>query len=130
MVQARSGLTSGRVANHGGMVKVLRRKCVVSLSLPRRDNVLVNHERRLLTKAADAVAGRISVKRERDRSWPGDHSRLCALQSQGDVKSTGEQAGPHLGGMFATWQITEAGRARLEELIAQPSPSFDFWAAA
>ena len=119
-----------RVANLGGMVKVLRRNCVVSLCLPRSDNLLVNHERRLLTKAAEAVDSRISVKRERDRSWPGDHSRLCALQSRGDVRWIGQQAGPHLGGMFATWQITEAGRARLERLSTQPSSSFDFWAAA
>ena len=83
--------------------------------------MLVNHERRLLTKAAEAVAGRISVNRERDRSWPSDHSRLCALQSGGDVRWLGEQAGPHIGGVFATWQITEQGSARLERLTTSIS---------
>lgn len=83
--------------------------------------MLVNHDRRILTKAADAVAGRISVKRERDRSWPSDHSRLCALQSQGDVQWIGEQAGPHIGGVFATWQITQGGLARLKWLTTLPS---------
>ena len=78
--------------------------------------MLVNHERRLLTKAAQAVAGRISVKREPDRSWPGDHSRLCALANSGKVRWVGEQAGPHIGGVFATWEITEEGIASLEML--------------
>lgn len=78
--------------------------------------MLVNHERRLLAKAAQAVAGRISVKRERDRSWPGDHSRLMALQRRGDFTWVGEQAGPHIGGVYATWQITEQGRVSLEAL--------------
>jgi hypothetical protein len=91
--------------------------------------MLVNHERRLLTKAAEAVAGRISIKRERDRSWPSDHSRLCALQSGGDVRWIGEQAGPHIGGVFATWQVTEQGLARLERLTTQPITPFDLWAA-
>ena len=73
------------------------------------NEILVNHERRLLTKAAEAVAGRISAKREPDRSWPGDHSRLCALESRGDIQWIGQQAGPHIGGMFAIWQITRQG---------------------
>jgi hypothetical protein len=92
--------------------------------------MLVNHEHRLLTKAAEAVAGHVSVKRERDRSWPGDHSRLCALQSSGDVRWIGEQAGPHIGGVFATWQITEEGLARLERQTTLPPVPFDLWAAA
>lgn len=92
--------------------------------------MLVNHERRLLTKAAEAVAGRVSVKRERDSSWPSDHSRLCALQSKGDVRWIGEQAGPHIGGVFAIWQITEEGLARLERLGTSPTKPFDLWAAA
>ena len=81
--------------------------------------MLINHERRLLTKAAHAVAGRISVKREPDRSWPGDHSRLCALASNGKVRWIGEQAGPHIGGMFAIWEITETGLASLEFLSTE-----------
>jgi len=80
--------------------------------------MLINHERRLLTKAAHAVAGRISVKREQDRTWPSDHSRLCALASLGKVRWLGEQAGPHLGGMFASWEITERGLASLEAMTA------------
>jgi hypothetical protein len=81
--------------------------------------MLINHEQRLLTKAAQAVAGRISVKRQQDRSWPGDHSRLCALASDGKVRWIGEQAGPHIGGLFATWEITENGLASLEVVTAE-----------
>lgn len=121
---------AGQVANQARMVKVLRRKCAFLPRLPRRDNLLVNHDRRILTKAAEAVAGRISVKRERDRSWPSDHSRLCALQSQGDVRWIGEQAGPHIGGVFATWQITQEGLAHLKRLTTLPSDPLDFSVAA
>lgn len=80
--------------------------------------MLVNHERRLLTKAAEAIDGHISVKREMDRAWPGDHSRLTSLESRGDLLWLGERAGPHLGGTFATWQITDAGLSRLRQLTA------------
>ncbi|GJE14553.1 hypothetical protein [Methylobacterium longum] len=80
--------------------------------------MLVNHERRLLTKAAQAMDGLISIKRERDRAWPGDHSRLSSLESLGDLVWIGERAGPHLGGTFATWRITDAGLSRLEGLSA------------
>ncbi|RVU14621.1 hypothetical protein [Methylobacterium oryzihabitans] len=74
---------------------------------------MINHEHRLLSKAAADVEGRISVKRDPDRSWPGDHSRLCALENDGHLRWVGEQAGPHLGGTFATWQITDQGRSTL-----------------
>jgi hypothetical protein len=78
--------------------------------------MLVNHERRLLTKAAQSTDGRISVKRQFDRAWPGDHSRLRSLESRGDLVWLGEQAGPHLGGTFATWKITSAGLEQLEAI--------------
>jgi hypothetical protein len=81
--------------------------------------MLVNHERRLLTKAAQSTDGCVSVKRELDRAWPGDHSRLRGLESRGDLVWLGEQAGPHLGGTFATWQITPAGLQQLEALASQ-----------
>ena len=79
--------------------------------------MLVNHEHRLLTKAAQSTNGCISVKRELDRAWPNDHSRLCSLESRGDLVWLGEHAGPHIGGTFATWQITDAGLARLQQLL-------------
>ncbi|MGH1592275.1 hypothetical protein ACRBEV_32655 (plasmid) [Methylobacterium phyllosphaerae] len=78
--------------------------------------MLVDDELRLLTKAAQSTNGCISVKREQDWAWPNDHSRLCSLEKQGDLVWLGEQAGPHIGGTFATWQITDAGLARLQQL--------------
>ncbi|ACL56513.1 hypothetical protein [Methylobacterium nodulans] len=80
---------------------------------------MIDHERRLLSKAAQTAEGRISVKRDPDRSWPGDHSRLCALENDGHLRFVGEQAGPHIGGTFAIWQITERGRAALQVKEAQ-----------
>ncbi|ACA15210.1 hypothetical protein M446_0649 [Methylobacterium sp. 4-46] len=81
---------------------------------------MIDHERRLLMKAARTEEGRISVKRDPDRSWPGDHSRLCALENEGHLHFLGEQAGPHIGGTFAVWQITERGRATLRRKEAAP----------
>jgi hypothetical protein len=78
--------------------------------------MLVNHERRLLDKAAQSTDGRISVKRQLDRDWPSDHRHLRDLESRGDLVWLGEQAGPHLGGTFATWQITPAGLEQLQVL--------------
>ena len=75
--------------------------------------MLVNHDRRLLSKAAEAVDRLVSVKQKPDRSWPADHSRLCALESRGELRWIGERAGPPLGGVFATWRITEKGMERL-----------------
>jgi hypothetical protein len=80
---------------------------------------MIDHEKRLLSKAATASEGRISVKRGPDRAWPGDHSRLCALENDGHLLFVGEQAGPHIGGTFATWQITERGRAVLDAKAAR-----------
>ncbi|WP_336487552.1 hypothetical protein [Methylobacterium nigriterrae] len=74
------------------------------------------HERRLLGKAAISIEGRISIKQSPDRAWPRDHARLRILERAGSLQWVGTQAGPHIGGTFAVWQITERGRARLEDL--------------
>ena len=74
------------------------------------------HERRLLGKAAISVEGRISIKQTQDRAWPRDHARLRILERAGSLQWVGTQAGPHIGGTFATWEITERGRARLGDL--------------
>ena len=75
--------------------------------------MLIDHERRLLSKAAEAVNHLISVRQNPDTSWPSDHSRLCALASKGELRWIGERARPHLGGVVATWQITDEGLTRL-----------------
>ena len=75
--------------------------------------MLVNHERRLLSKAAEATNHLISIRQKHDTSWPSDHSRLCALASKGELRWIGERAGAHLDGVVATWQITDKGLARL-----------------
>ena len=74
--------------------------------------MLVNHERRLLCKAAASANSLISVKKNTDTSWPSDHSRLCALASRGELRWIGENARAHFGGVVATWQITEESLAR------------------
>ncbi|MEH3147602.1 MAG: hypothetical protein PGN34_20155 [Methylobacterium frigidaeris] len=84
---------------------------------------MIDHEQRLLSKAAADVEGRISVKRDPDRSWPGDHSRLCALENDGHLLWVGEQAGPHLGGTFAIWQITERGLGTLHRKPRAVAPA-------
>lgn len=81
----------------------------------------VNHDRRLLIKAAQSIDGCISIKRQKDRAWPGDHSRLRALESRGDLVWLGERAGPHLGGTFALWQITATGLEQLEAIESRSS---------
>ena len=75
--------------------------------------MLIDHERRLLSKAAEAVNHLISIRQNPDTSWPSDHSRLCALASKGELRWIGERARPHLGGVVATWQITDEGLTRL-----------------
>ncbi len=75
---------------------------------------------RLLSKAALAVEGRISIKQTPDRLWPRDHARLRVLERRGALRWVGTQAGPHIGGTFAIWQITEQGRSRVAQL-ADPS---------
>ncbi|AWN43736.1 hypothetical protein [Methylobacterium durans] len=74
--------------------------------------MLINHERRLLRQAAEADDRQISIKQKPDRTWPGDHSRLLALESRGDLRSVGLESG----GAFATWRITETGLSALERL--------------
>ena len=73
--------------------------------------MLVNHERRLLDKAAEARDYRISIYRKPDDSWPSDHSRLTALQSDGHL----EQISRH-DAELATWQITSTGLSQLQAL--------------
>ncbi|GJE29264.1 hypothetical protein [Methylobacterium organophilum] len=73
------------------------------------------HARRLLSKAAFGVEGRISIKQTPERGWPRDHARLRVLERAGKLRFVGTQAGPHIGGTFAVWQITEKGLARVAE---------------
>ncbi|GJE46228.1 hypothetical protein [Methylobacterium soli] len=75
--------------------------------------MLVNHERRLLKKAAEAVDFQISIKQKPNSSWPGDHSRLSALESRGDLRRIGVDAD------LETWQITDSGLARAQRLTGQ-----------
>ena len=70
---------------------------------------MIDHARRLLSRAALAEDGRIAVTRGPSQSWPGDHSRLCALENDGHLTFLGEQAG----GTRAAWRITENGLAAL-----------------
>ncbi len=76
--------------------------------------MLVNHERRLLHKAAGSRDYRISIRKKPDDSWPSDHSRLTALESTGHL----ERIGPHdtIDGALATWRITESGLTQLQAL--------------
>ncbi|KMO15249.1 hypothetical protein [Methylobacterium platani] len=74
---------------------------------------MIDHRRRLLSRAALAEEGRITVLREPDRAWPGDHSRLCALENDGHLLFLGEEPGPHPGGTSAAWRITAQGREAL-----------------
>jgi hypothetical protein len=74
---------------------------------------MIDHRRRLLSRAA--LEGRIILRREPDRAWPGDHSRLCALANDGDLAFLGEEPGPQPGGASAAWRITERGRMALGE---------------
>ncbi|AYO84326.1 MULTISPECIES: hypothetical protein [Methylobacterium] len=73
--------------------------------------MLVNHERRLLNKAAGSDNYRISIQRNPDASWPGDHSRLTALESIGHLERVGVSDG------LATWQITATGLTQLQALV-------------
>ena len=78
--------------------------------------MLVNHERRLLNKAAEARDYRISIYRKPNASWPSDHSRLTALESDGHL----ERIGLHdAHGGLATWQITSTGLTQLQALVGR-----------
>jgi hypothetical protein len=72
--------------------------------------MLVNHERRLLNKAAGSDNSRISIQRNPDASWPGDHSRLTALEGIGHLEQIAAGDG------LATWQITATGLTQLQAL--------------
>lgn len=76
--------------------------------------MLVNHERRLLNKAAEARDYRISIRRRPDNSWPGDHSRLTALESLGHLERIDRLEGAD--DAHTTWQLTKAGLNQLESL--------------
>jgi hypothetical protein len=76
--------------------------------------MLVNHERRLLNKAAEARDFRISIRRKPDDSWPSDHSRLTALESTGHLERIGRDDMPD--DALAIWQITASGLTQLQAL--------------
>lgn len=76
---------------------------------------MIDHRRRLLSRAALADEGLITVRREPDRAWPGDHSRLCALENDGDLLFLGERPGPLPGGASAEWRLTAQGREALRD---------------
>ncbi|MGH1572000.1 hypothetical protein ACRAWG_16520 [Methylobacterium sp. P31] len=76
--------------------------------------MLVNHERRLLNRAAEARDFRISVRKKPDDSWPSDHSRLAALESIGHLERIGRDDMPD--DVLAVWQITASGLTQLQAL--------------
>ncbi|AWN52749.1 hypothetical protein [Methylobacterium sp. 17Sr1-1] len=76
---------------------------------------MIDHRRRLLSRAALAEEGCITLRREPDRAWPGDHSRLCALENDGHLLFLGEQPGPNPGSASAAWRITAQGREMLQQ---------------
>jgi hypothetical protein len=76
--------------------------------------MLVNHERRLLNKAASACDYRISIRRKPDDRWPSDHSRLTALESLGHLERIPCTAS---GDVHAIWQLTAAGLTQLQTLV-------------
>jgi hypothetical protein len=67
-------------------------------------------EQSLLRKAATDPKGQIAIKRTHP-TWHPDRDRLDTLAQYGHLLPLGERMGPHLGGTFALWQITAAGRA-------------------
>lgn len=75
--------------------------------------MLVNHERRLLNKAAEAHDYRVSIYRKPDDSWPSDHSRLIALESSGHLERISHHDAE---GELATWRITSTGLTQLQAL--------------
>jgi hypothetical protein len=76
--------------------------------------MLVNHERRLLNKAAEARDYRISIRRKADDSWPSDHSRLTALATIGHLQQIDDHEDADI--TRATWQITASGLSQLQAL--------------
>ncbi|WP_457108471.1 hypothetical protein [Methylobacterium sp. P5_C11] len=78
--------------------------------------MLVNHERRLLSKAAEAGDYRISIRKKPDASWPSDHSRLAALETTGHLQRVDHPDSAE--GRLAVWQITAAGLSQLQVLAS------------
>jgi len=76
---------------------------------------MIDHRRRLLSRAALTAEGCITVQRAPDRAWPGDHSRLCALENDGHLLFLGERPGPMPGSASAAWRLTAQGREALRE---------------
>ena len=76
--------------------------------------MLVNHERRLLNKAAEARDYRISIRKKPDDRWPSDHSRLTALESLGHLERIGRFDA--VDDALAIWQLTPAGLNQLQAL--------------
>ena len=74
---------------------------------------MTSEERSLLGKAATDPRGQIAIKRTHP-TWHPDRHRLDTLARCGHLLPLGERMGPHLGGTFALWQITAAGRAVAE----------------
>src|SRR3954468_13252673 len=74
---------------------------------------MTSEERSLLRKAAADPKGQVAIKRAR-QTWHPDRERLDMLARCGHLLPLGERMGPHLGGTFAVWQITVAGRAVAE----------------
>lgn len=77
--------------------------------------MLVNHERRLLNRAAEARDFRIAIRKKPDDSWPSDHSRLSALESGGHLQRIDRH--DRADDALAVWQITSAGLAQLQALV-------------
>src|SRR3954466_14439942 len=71
---------------------------------------MTSEDQTLLYKAAADPKGQIALKRSRCGEWHADRDQLDGLARCGHLLSLGERMGPHLGGTFAVWQITPAGR--------------------
>ena len=83
---------------------------------------MTSEERSLLGKAATDPKGQIAIKRTHP-TWHSDRDRLDTLAQYGHLLPLGERMGPHLGGTFALWQITAAGRAVAERAgSGRPDP--------
>ena len=78
---------------------------------------MTSEERSLLRKAAADPKGQVALKRAY-QTWHPDRERLNMLARCGHLLPLAERMGPHLGGTFALWQITAAGRA-----VAEPGGS-------
>src|SRR3954452_23674867 len=74
---------------------------------------MTSEDRSLLRKAATDPKGQVAIKRAQ-QTWHPDRDRLDTLARCGHLLPLGERMGPHLGGTFALWQITAAGRAVAE----------------